>query len=184
MEQEAVYFGENGIMKSAVHKNKRLIIINDVDIEKIVLSHKKSHSKDSFKCFVGYRHKGNGFPSPYCVKLPQMIVYAKYFDKNNKYINLLVNDKETLKKYSEIWNKIKSLIKKEFNSEPVYNDKYIKTKIKIYNNRVYTNFQHNKIPKNNEYCACLSVILLDFVFVNPDKEYYPQIFLEEYKYAI
>ena len=113
-----------------------------------------------------------------------MNAYAKYFDENNKYINLLVNDKEILKKYSEIWNKIKSLIKKEFNSEPVYNDKYIKTKIKIYNNRVYTNFQHNKILKDNEYFVCLSVILLDSIFVNSDKEYYPQILLEECKYAI
>ena len=66
----------------------------------------------------------------------------------------------------------------------MYNDKYIKTKIKIYNNRVYTNFQHNKIPKHNEYWACLSVILLDSIFVNSDKEYYPQMFLEECKYAI
>ena len=82
-----------------------------------------------------------------CVKLPQMNAYAKYFDKNNKYINLLVNDKKIFKKYSEIWNKIENLIKQEFNSEPVYNDKYIKTKIKIYINRVYTNFQHNKLPK-------------------------------------
>ena len=76
------------------------------------------------------------------------------------------------------------MIKKEFNSEPVYNDKYIKTKTKIYNNRVYTSFQHNKIPKDNEYFACLSVILLDSIFVNSDKEYYPQILLEECKYAI
>ena len=66
----------------------------------------------------------------------------------------------------------------------MYNDKYIKTKIKIYNDKVYTNFQHNKIPKDNEYCACLSVILLDSIFVNSNKEYYPQIFLEECKYAI
>ena len=109
---------------------------------------------------------------------------VKYFDKNNKCINLLVNDKEILKKYLEISNKIKGLIKNEFNSEPVYNDKYIKTKIKIYNNRVYTNFQHNKIPKDNEYFACLSVILLDSIFVNSDKEYYLQILLEECKYAI
>ena len=69
-----------------------------------------------------------------------MNAYGKHFDKNNKYINLLVNDKEILKKYPEIWNKTKSLTKKEFNSEPVYNDKYIKTKIKIYKNKVYTNF--------------------------------------------
>ena len=140
MEQEAVYFGENGIIKSAFHKNKRPININEVDIKEIVLSHKVSYSKDSFKYFIGYRHKGNAFPSPLCVNLPQMKAYAKHFDKSNKYINLLVNDKDILKKYSEIWNEIKSLIKKEFNSEAVYNDKYIKTKIKIYSDRVYTNF--------------------------------------------
>ena len=87
-----------------------------------------------------------------------MNAYTKYFDKNNKYINFLVSDKKILEKYSEIWNKIKRLIKKEFNSEPVYNDKYIKTKIKIYNDRGYKHFQHNKIPKDKEYRACLSTI--------------------------
>ena len=61
-------------------------------------------------------------------------------------MNLLVNDKKILERYSEIWNKIKSLCKKEFNSEPVCKDKYIKTEIKIYNDRVYTNLQQNKIP--------------------------------------
>ena len=63
-----------------------------------------------------------------------MNAYAKHFDKNNKYINHLANDKEILRRYSEIWNKIKSLIKKDFNSEPVYNDKYIKIRhIEIFN---------------------------------------------------
>ena len=48
-------------------------------------------------------------------------------------MKLLLNDKKMFKKYTEIWNK--SLIKKDFNSESVYNDKYIniKTKIKILN---------------------------------------------------
>ena len=66
----------------------------------------------------------------------------------------------------------------------MYNDKYIKSKIKTYNNRVYTNFQYNKIPNDNEYCTFLSVILLDSIFVNSDKEYYQQNFLEECEYAI
>ena len=66
----------------------------------------------------------------------------------------------------------------------MYNDKYNKTKIKIYNNKVYTNSQHNKIPKDNECFASLSVILLDFIFINSDNEYYPEILLEECKYAI
>ena len=49
---------------------------------------------------------------------------------------------------------------------------------------MYTNFQHNKIPKDNKYCACLSAILVDSTFVNSNKKYYPQIFLEECKYAV
>ena len=40
------------------------------------------------------------------------------------------------------------------------------------------------MPQENEYCACLSVILLDSTFVNSSKEYYPLIFLKECKYAI
>ena len=55
----------------------------------------------------------------------------------------------------------------------MYTYKYIKTEIKIYNDRIYTNFQHNKIPKDNEYCACLAVIVLDSIFVNLNKEYHP-----------
>ena len=46
IEQEAVYFEENSIIKSDFHKNKKLININEVDIEEIVLSHKKSYGKD------------------------------------------------------------------------------------------------------------------------------------------
>ena len=98
-----------------------------------------------------HRHEGNAFPSPLCIKLPQMKAYVKSFDKNGKYMNHLVKDEKLLKKYFKIWNKIKSLIKKELISEPVYNDKYIEIKIRI--DKLYTNFQHNKIPEDNEYCA-------------------------------
>ena len=65
----------------------------------------------------------------------------------------------------------------------MYDDKYIKSKIKIYNDRKNTKFNGNKILKYNECCTCLSVILLDSV-VKTDNDYYPQMFLEECKYAI
>ena len=42
-----------------------------------------------------------------------MNAYTKYYDENNKYINILVNDEEILEKYTQIWNKVKSLFKKE-----------------------------------------------------------------------
>ena len=46
-------------------------------------------------------------------------------------MNLLINDEELLKKYNKIQDKVKNLFKKEFNSETVYNDKYIKIKINL-----------------------------------------------------
>ena len=92
--------------------------------------------------------------------------YVKYFEKNNKYINILVNDKEILEKYNEIWDRIKNLFGKEFYSEPVYDDKYIKAKINLY----YTNFYDNKTPTEGEHYACCSVTLLDSI-VNVDKKF-------------
>ena len=54
MEQEALCFGENGIIKNAFLKNKKQININDVDIKRIVSSDEKSYgNKDSFKYFIG-----------------------------------------------------------------------------------------------------------------------------------
>ena len=179
MEQKALISGENCINKNAFHKNGRPISIDKVDIRRIVLSNKFHMVTKIYLYFIGYMNKNDPSPAPLCIKLPQTNRYTKYFDSNNYYINLLVHDKELLKKYNEIWDKVKDLFKKKFNSKPVYNDKYIKTKIKVYNNRNYTNFQYNKIPKDNEYCTCLPVILLNSIFVNSDKEYYPQIFLEE-----
>ena len=58
-----------------------------------------------------------------------MIGYVKCFD-SNKTMSFIADDKELLKKYIEIWEKINGLIGKKFDSEPVYGDKYIKTKIK------------------------------------------------------
>ena len=60
----------------------------------------------------------------------------------------MIKDDELLEKYNEIWEKVQnSSIKKEFDSEPVSNEKYLKAKIKPYNGKINTNFHNNKIPK-------------------------------------
>ena len=73
----------------------------------------------------------------------------------------------------------------EFDSEPFYrdNDKYIRTNLKIYEDRVNTNFQGKKVPKENASYKCLSLIMLDSV-IRVNKKYYPQTFSEECKYVI
>ena len=56
----------------------------------------------------------------------------------------------------------------EFDSEPVYgdSDKYLKRKIESCGDKVKTNFQGNKIPKENASCKCFSLITLDYA-INP-----------------
>ena len=77
-----------------------------------------------------------------------MIGYVKHFD-SNKTMSFRVTDNKLLKKYNKIWEKISNLLNIEFDSEPVYGDgdKYIKTKIKNYEDRVNTNFQSKKVFK-------------------------------------
>ena len=105
--------------------------------------------------------------------------YSKYFDKNSKYMDLLVNNKKVLKNILKYEIKLKVYLKREVNSGPVYNDKYIKSKMKTYNDAAYTHFQHNEIPKDNEQYTCLSVIISDSILVNSNKENYSQIVLED-----
>ena len=144
-----------------------------------------------FKYYIGYRHKVEGFPSPLDIKLPQLTGYAKHFDANNTYINFLVTDKELLKKYNKIWDKIKSLFKKEFDKKPLYNNRYITAKEDVYNGtefkyKVLRDNKHcNYIsiePKNDSRYAYLSIILLDSVLIKSNK-HYPQIFLKKWLYA-
>ena len=93
-----------------------------------------------------------------------------------------------LKKCNEIWDKIKSLFKKEFNKNLVYENKYITA---ILNN---TKFEHKILksnerrdiqiePKNNSRHEYLSVTLLDSILIYPESyclnKYYPQIFFKK-----
>ena len=98
-------------------------------------------------------------------------------------MSFLIKDDELLKKYNEIWEKVKNSIKKELHSKPVYNEKYLKAKIKSYNGKINTNFHNNKVPKEGFQFICLSVTLIDSGF-RTGKNYYPHVFLEECKYAV
>ena len=48
-------------------------------------------------------------------------------------MSYLIKDDELLKQHNKIWKNVKNIIYKEFDSDPVYNKKYLKAKIKSYN---------------------------------------------------
>ena len=113
-----------------------------------------------------------------------MIAYVKNFD-SNKTMPIKVSDNKLLKKYNKIWEKISNLMNIEFDSESVYgdSDKYMKTKIKMCEDRVNTNLQGRNVRKENVSNVCLPLIILNSI-IRINKKYYPQTFLEECKCEI
>ena len=74
-----------------------------------------------------------------------------------------VNNKQLLKSYNKIWEKIKNLMNIDFERKCFYIGEYIKTKIKKYAVNTITYFHNKKMPKEKAPCKCLSVIMLDSV---------------------
>ena len=181
MSEKNVNLREQEIKKSDFCKNKNAVKMDDIDVNKILVSKEEPYgTKNSFKYFIGYND--NDVIRPLCIKLPQMTGYARKFDENTT-MSFIVKDKKLLKKYSKIWETIEGLMKITFESKPVYGEdvKYIKTKIKTYADSIITNFHNKKMPKEKAPCKCLSIIMLDSV-IKAKKKYYPQTLLEECKY--
>ena len=85
----------------------------------------------------------------------------------------LIKDDDLLETYNDIWNKISNSIKKELDCEPIYNKKFLKTKIRSYGKKG-TDFHDKEVAKVGSNYICLAVILLDFVLIK-DKNYYRQV---------
>ena len=162
MSGKNVNFGDRKFLKSYFYKNKKITKTDDIDVNKILVSKEEPYGiNNSFKYSIG--HNDNNVIRPLRVKLPQMTGYVKTFD--NVTMSFKTKDKQLLKKYNQIWEKVEKILKIEFDSKPVYgnDDKYIKTKIKVYAGSMITNFQNNKMPKEKAPCKCLSIIMLDSV---------------------
>ena len=78
-----------------------------------------------------------------------MSAYRRDFDETKYMSFILIKDDEFLEKYNEICEKFRNSTKKDFHSEPVYNEKHLKVKIKCYHGKINTSFHNNKIPKGN-----------------------------------
>ena len=73
-----------------------------------------------------------------------------------------------------IWDKVSAYIKKEFDSEPIYNKNYFK--IKSHGHEI-TDFYDKKIHKLNPNHTCLAVISF-YSSLKKNGNCYPQVFFE------
>ena len=77
--------------------------------------------------------------------------YIKYSDDGGKSMSFVTDDEEVYKKYNEIWEVVRKLLKLKFTVSPVRDDKYIIAKLKIFKKIKRTAFTNNIIPLEKNY---------------------------------
>ena len=98
-------------------------------------------------------------------------------------MSFLIKDNKVWNKYDKIWEVIKDKLGINFYSEPVYEYKYLKAKVREFDGMIKTNFLGNDMPKENMHYTCIACITIDSVLTT-DKKNHPQVYLEECKYKV
>ena len=102
----------------------------------------------------------------------------KYFDDGGKNMSFVTDDEEVYKKYNEIWEVARKLLKAKFTVGPVRDDKYTVAKLRIFNKINKTTFTDDTIPFEKNHYNCIPAIDID------NKRAYPQGYLEQCKYKL
>ena len=168
------------IKKKKFYSSKKAILLNSIDLSKIVVSSRWKLNDTTYKYFCGYLN--NDVIKPLCVILPQMNGYIKYFDNGGKNMSFVTDDEKVYEKYNEIWNVVKGLLKLKFAASPIRDEKYILAKLKIFKKKNITTF-NNIVPMEKNHYICIPAIDIDSV-LKIDKKVYPQAYLEECKYKL
>ena len=177
--EKTLNFNNIKVNKKEFHKSKQAL--DSVDTGKIVVSDKFKHSEEGFKYFIGYQE--DEIVKPLCLILSQMNRYIKYFENGGKNMSFLIKNDEVWQKYADIWDVIKNKLNIKFHSQPIYENKYLKAKVREFNGNIKVNFLGNNVPKENTYYTYIACITLDSV-LKINKKNYPQVYLEECKYKV
>ena len=181
MISQNIKFWDKEIDKKEFYSSKQAVLLDSVDLSKIVVSSTWKINDKKYKYFCGYLN--NDVIQPLCVILPQMSRYIKYFDDGGKNMSFVTDDKEVYEKYNEIWNVVKKLLKLKFTANPIRDDKYIITKLKIFKKINLTKFTDNVVPIEKDHYIFIHAIDIDSV-LKVDKKVFPQAYLEQCKYKI
>ena len=182
MSPQVIKFGDKEVDKKKFYSSKEAILLVSIDLNEIVVSNKWKINDTTYKYLCGYLN--NDVIQLLCVILPQMNGYIKYFDDGGKNMSFVTDDEEVYKKYNEIWEVVRKLLKLKFTVGPVRDDKYIIAKLKIFNGTNRTTFTDNIIPFEKNHYTCFPAIGIDSVLKIDNKRAYPQAYLEQCKYKL
>ena len=134
MTEKILKFNNIRVNKKEFHKSKQPIDLISVNVDQIVESDKCKHNNEGFKCFIAYQE--GKIVKPLCIILPQMNGYIKYFENGSKSMSLLIKDDEVQEKYKQIWDVIKDKPVIKCHSLPVYDMRYLKTKVREFDDMI------------------------------------------------
>ena len=177
-----VRFGDREISKERFYAARRPIRIWDVNVDDIVIS-KLVKAKINFKYLIVYLDK---VVRPLVLIMPKISGYVKTFkieEGNNELMSFHINDEKLLEKYKAILTKIVDLKNIKLHTLPVYDDRYIKTKLKTFGDKIYTNFRSLNVSKDDIEFESFTAISIDSLLVY-DKKCYLQVYLDNCAYKI
>ena len=95
MSSKKIKFRDKEVDKKQFHSSKEAILLDSVDLSKIVVSSRWKLNDTTHKYFC--RYLNNDVIKPLCVILPQMSRYIKYFDNGGKNMSFVTDDKEVMR---------------------------------------------------------------------------------------
>ena len=134
MTEKILKFNNIRVNKKELHKSKQPIDLMSVNVDQIVESDKCKHNNEDFKYFIGYQE--GKVVKPLCIILPQMSGSIKYFENGSKSMSILIKDDEVQEKDKQIWDVIKNKPGIKFHSLPAYDEKYLKTKVREFDDMI------------------------------------------------
>ena len=97
-------FGDKKINKKDFYNNKKQFNIEDIDINKILISKPEIYEKNMRKYIIGYN---DNTISSLQLFLPKMTGYLNIFENGNRKMSLFTTNNEFLERYTAIWEKNK-----------------------------------------------------------------------------
>ena len=94
----------------------------------------------------------------------------KRFENGGKNMSFIIKDDDVLDKYNEIWDKIKNTLNIKFHSIPVYDEQYIKAKVREFNGVSKANFLGGETLKESVHYTFIACITIDSVMRMEKKE--------------
>ena len=91
-------------------------------------------------------------------------------------MSFLIKHDEVWEKYEQIWDVIKDKLGIKFRSKPIYNQKYLKAKVRGFDGVLKTNFLGNDTPKENMHYTCTACLPINSVMRMDKKKPFTGLF--------